>query len=336
MSMLTNAARGIKNIWSHGDDDYDAEEDDLGEAEEHSSAHPSHSSNTSKYSDHKYSSSNYTPTYGGGSTSGSRARSLRSVPIPLRAREKNIYTLRPKTQEEAAIAADYLKAGSAVVVNLESVDTAISVRIIDFMSGVCYGLEGQGHAMKLGDSIFLFTPGEFEISSDELDYGENRDFFFKDVDGSVAPMPRPAQTAPSAPVQAPTAANAYTSSFANAYNTPQQYHNVTPAPSTQSGGSAPGINASGGINASAAGSPLASSITRNPTPQSAMSSSQPVSRAATEPRAQTVPASSVYGTSGKAHVTIGGRPAPTTVMSPAPRSTTSGSPSSGGARSWER
>jgi FtsZ-interacting cell division protein YlmF len=47
------------------------------------------------------------------------------------------------------------------------------------MSGVCYGLDQQGHAMKLGETIFLFTPGEYEISSDEVDYGENRDHFFK-------------------------------------------------------------------------------------------------------------------------------------------------------------
>jgi FtsZ-interacting cell division protein YlmF len=326
MSMLANAARGIKNIWSHGDDDDYMEDDDMGEAEEHTPAPSTHTSSTkkydAKYSDHKYSASNYTPSYGGGSSAGSRPRTLRSVPIPLRAREKNIYTLRPKTQDEAAIAADYLKAGSAVVVNLESVDTSISVRIIDFMSGVCYGLEGQGHAMKLGDSIFLFTPGEFEISSDELDYGENRDFFFKDVDGSMAPASHAPSPAAQAAVPAAAPSNAYTSSFANSYNTPQQYHNVTPSP-------APQASASSTVNPSAGGSPLASNITRNPTPQS-------VARAASEPRAHTVPASSVYGTSGKAHVTIGGRPAPTTVMSPAPRSTSGGSTPSGGARSWER
>jgi FtsZ-interacting cell division protein YlmF len=65
--------------------------------------------------------------------------------------------------------------------NLEGLDHTNAVRVIDFMSGVCYGLEGQGHAMKLGDTIFLFTPCEFEISSDEVDYGENRDFYFKEI-----------------------------------------------------------------------------------------------------------------------------------------------------------
>jgi cell division inhibitor SepF len=306
MSMLAQAARGIKNIWSHGDDDYEHDEDELDTGEET----PAASSSPSKYSDHKYSdkytSSNYTPSYGGGSSTPTRARNLRSVPIPMRPREKNIYTLRPKTQDEAAIAADYLKAGSAVVVNLESVDREIAVRIIDFMSGVCYGLEGQGHAMKLGDSIFLFTPGEFEISSDELDYGENREFFFKEVDshGTVkmpaaapaysAPMNAPISAASSAP-STQAASNAYTSSFANSYNTPQQ-----------------------NVQAQSQSTPSASAAVA------------PGAQAAnTPPRAQTLPTSSVYSTSGKAHVTVGGKPAPTSSLSPAPR------PSST-SRSWER
>ncbi|RYG64115.1 cell division protein SepF, partial [bacterium] len=123
------------------------------------------------------------PTYGGGSG----ARRVRPVTIPLRAsREKNIYTLKPKSLDESSVAADYLKTGCAVVVNLEEVEGATAIRIIDFMSGVCYGLEHQGHAMKLGDKIFLFTPGDFEISSDEVDYSENRDLIFKDI---VSPQP---------------------------------------------------------------------------------------------------------------------------------------------------
>ena len=117
----------------------------------------------------------------GGGRGGNSGRGLRSVSMPLRAREKNIYTLKPKAMDEASLAADYLKTGCAVVVNLDEVERFVAVRIIDFMSGVCYGLEKQGHAMKLGDFIFLFTPGDFEITSDEVDYGENPDFIFKDM-----------------------------------------------------------------------------------------------------------------------------------------------------------
>ena len=123
---------------------------------------------------------------GGGRGGNNGGRGLRSVAMPLRARDKNIYTLKPKAMDEASLAADYLKTGCAVVVNLDDVERMVAVRIIDFMSGVCYGLENQGHAMKLGDFIFLFTPGDFEITSDEVDYGENPDFIFKDMNQKAA------------------------------------------------------------------------------------------------------------------------------------------------------
>ena len=104
--------------------------------------------------------STQTPAHGGGgshSSSAARPRRMPSIHPGLRGREKNIYTIKPKSQDDATIAADCLKAGDAVVVNLEDVDTVNAVRIIDFMSGVCYGLDARGHAMKLGDAIFLYT-----------------------------------------------------------------------------------------------------------------------------------------------------------------------------------
>src|SRR3712207_6415452 len=103
----------LRNIWNHGDDDY-AQDD----AEGHDAAEDNST----------YQSSNYTSapapvySYGGG---GANPHRLRSVAPALRTREKNIYTLKPKSQDEAAIAADYLKTGSAVVVNLDAVDRTV-------------------------------------------------------------------------------------------------------------------------------------------------------------------------------------------------------------------
>ena len=199
MGALKNYVRGFKNVWHSADDD---EYDDDHEAE---ASHTPDEYRPERQPAEKY------PTYshdegGNGNNNGGAAassRRLRPVAMPMRAREKNIYTLKPKSQDEASIAADYLKGGSAVVMNLGAVDHTNAVRIIDFMSGVCYGLEGQGHAMKLGETIFLFTPCEFEISSDEVDYGENRDFYFKELVGGDETENEPMPTnsyAPSPPM----------------------------------------------------------------------------------------------------------------------------------------
>lgn len=228
MSALRNVKQGFRNLWGAAD-----EYDEAADTSEHEPSQPSDSPYASaaneaeerprernemrasrqdrdserpseRSSEHpdrfeKFTSPTASKTSGpsfGGSDAGSRR--LRSVAMPLRAsREKNIYTLKPKSLEESCVAADYLKTGCAVVLNLEAVEQTLAIRIIDFMSGVCYGLEHQGHAMKLGEKIFLFTPGDFEISSDEIDYAENRDLIFKDVSAQPA---LEAPTPPAAPV----------------------------------------------------------------------------------------------------------------------------------------
>ncbi len=198
MSGISQTLRSFRNIWGQGDDEYDDDEQDPGGAATPppSTQRPYSSGNASSQASPGYHNNSYagynsqsapSPSYGGGGGAAAGVRRLRPVPSPLRsAREKNIYTLKPKSQEDAATAADSLKSGVAVIINLEEVDRLNAVRIIDFMSGVCYALEG--HAMKLGDTIFLYTPPDFDISSDETDYAENPDFFFKDVAAQGAPQ----------------------------------------------------------------------------------------------------------------------------------------------------
>ena len=230
---FSEAVRSIKNIWGHGDEDeYANERDD--DADSNDDAYSTDYSSSygavpSSYSADKPASapSAYTPSYGGKGGNGaggasSNVRRLHPVSATLRAREKNIYTIKPKRLDEATVAADCLKTGSAVIVNLEAVDRVTAIRIVDFMSGVCYGIDGHdgqpGNAMKLGEMIFLFTPAEFEITSDETDYAANRDFFFREVtEGAATVQPATPASSPS-----PSAASG-ASSFASSYNTPVDY-----------------------------------------------------------------------------------------------------------------
>ena len=196
--------RSARSMWNHGDEDEEFEEPQQEPESEPATDYSSYRSDKPGYAAASSGNTNYgggSTAYGGGSGMGG-VRKLQPVRAP-RTRDKNIYTLRPTSVDEAAIAADYLKTGSATILNLETIDKITSVRIIDFMSGVCYGLDGQGHAMKLGENLFLFTPNDFEISSDETDYGENTDFFFKDVaPGSTAkPVVDSGWINPGAPIQ---------------------------------------------------------------------------------------------------------------------------------------
>ncbi len=255
----------VRRIWAHGDDEEEENDRDFNDAE-HDDLDPDYTrgSRPSSYSSYDSEPGYDSPSYSSGASGkyassafpagrsgftalpdnsgsnsgggvGNTAGRVRSASPTLRAREKNIYTIKPKRLDEATVAADCLKTGSAVIVNLEAVDRVTAVRIVDFMSGVCYGLDGAqgrpGHAMKLGEMIFLFTPAEFEITSDETDYAANNEHFFREItDAQTAPSsaapPAYATQASVTPVQAPqvsapsAAPQAGSSSFASSYNSP--------------------------------------------------------------------------------------------------------------------
>jgi len=65
------------------------------------------------------------------------------VPIARRIRHTEISIYSPATFDEARIAADNLKEGRAVVLNLSRIDVENGKRIVDFLSGILYALEGS-------------------------------------------------------------------------------------------------------------------------------------------------------------------------------------------------
>lgn len=70
----------------------------------------------------------------------------------------------PQSFEEAQALADHLKSRKQVILNFETTPPEISQRIIDFVSGTVYALDGQ--SQQLGKNIFLFAPSNIEITRD--------------------------------------------------------------------------------------------------------------------------------------------------------------------------
>lgn len=79
-------------------------------------------------------------------------------------RQLEIVVLQPKSFDDARAAADYLKMRRPVVVNLRGTHTDLARRIVDFTSGVTYALDG--HLLRVGEEIFLFTPSHVVITAD--------------------------------------------------------------------------------------------------------------------------------------------------------------------------
>lgn len=68
----------------------------------------------------------------------------------------------PRTYNEAQEIADNIVNRRAVVINLERVDHIQAKRIVDFLSGTVYAVNGD--IQKLGAQTFLCTPDNVEIS----------------------------------------------------------------------------------------------------------------------------------------------------------------------------
>ena len=78
-----------------------------------------------------------------------------------------VAVLQPQTYEEAREIADRLKSKKAVVINLEELSKEDAVKVLDFVSGVVYALEGD--IQKVSSGIFLIAPINVSIASDVRD-----------------------------------------------------------------------------------------------------------------------------------------------------------------------
>ena len=65
-------------------------------------------------------------------------------------------SIRPTRYDQAKDIADLLKSGQPVAMNIGAADSEIARRLIDFASGVIYGIEGQME--KIAPGVFLLTP----------------------------------------------------------------------------------------------------------------------------------------------------------------------------------
>lgn len=82
-----------------------------------------------------------------------------------------IVVLRPEEYEKLSDMADHLLDNRAVVVNLSKIDESTATRIVDFLSGCAYALDG--HIKKVATRTYLIAPFNMEIMGDLVEELEN-------------------------------------------------------------------------------------------------------------------------------------------------------------------
>ncbi len=103
-----------------------------------------------------------------------RAGSSVVRPIPREAQvQVKPHSITPLSFNDAQQIADWFKNPQAVIINLEAADRDLRRRLIDFCSGLCYGLGGQME--RVADHVYLLTPTNVEVSPEDRRRLEHHD-----------------------------------------------------------------------------------------------------------------------------------------------------------------
>ena len=141
----------------YSDDDYEEEyEDELDGYEEEVQESPRSSRRSSPFATSQDSDS-YSASSGSGSSGfGGQVLSMGS--------KQEVVLFHAKTFDDAAKAADELRRKKAVILNMENVDNALTRRVVDFLSGSVYAVDGS--VKTIAQSTYLFCPHNMDVVGD--------------------------------------------------------------------------------------------------------------------------------------------------------------------------
>lgn len=82
-------------------------------------------------------------------------------------RSSELIVIRPQDFNEAQTVTDFLKDGKPIVINMEGIEINTAQRIIDFIGGACYALDGT--LGPVSNNIFIAAPQDVEVTGDLRD-----------------------------------------------------------------------------------------------------------------------------------------------------------------------
>ena len=83
---------------------------------------------------------------------------------PASAASSMLKVFKPMDYQDAPVIADYLMDGYTVVMNMEELDRASLIRLIDFLLGVIHVLDGDMH--RVTKTTMVWTPRKGEVSGE--------------------------------------------------------------------------------------------------------------------------------------------------------------------------
>jgi len=77
----------------------------------------------------------------------------------------NIITLQPRSYSEARKVGEFYREGNPVIINLDDMEEGERKRLVDFASGLVFGLHGRIERISL--KVFLLSPANVNVSNEE-------------------------------------------------------------------------------------------------------------------------------------------------------------------------
>ncbi|MBZ0185487.1 MAG: cell division protein SepF [Candidatus Obscuribacterales bacterium] len=93
-----------------------------------------------------------------------RRNESKVVEHPSAATASEVLVVEPRQFEESVEIVDHLRNRKSVLLNLHMLDNEQSQRVVDFLSGATWAVDG--HQQRIGDGVFLFAPASVTISSE--------------------------------------------------------------------------------------------------------------------------------------------------------------------------
>ena len=87
-----------------------------------------------------------------------------------------VVLVKPDRFDTVSEIADHLREKKSVVLNLESTNKDVARRLVDFLSGVAYAIDGK--IKKVAISTYILTPYNVEIVGDLVEELENSGVYF--------------------------------------------------------------------------------------------------------------------------------------------------------------
>jgi len=110
-----------------------------------------------------------------GQGAGQRSAQVRPLSAAAEQPQARVHLVTPKNFNDAQIIADKFKGDVPVILNLQTSETELAKRLIDFASGLTYALDGG--MQRVADKVFLLTPKNVEVSAEERQRLLDKGFF---------------------------------------------------------------------------------------------------------------------------------------------------------------